>query len=133
MKLEFHYAHYTRDFRKQEVLVQDGTLLMEFREESNVLDTRVSRQMPNIFLRVLRRFDIVLSQKASQYNNFGSCGFIEVSKDICFQPNRVWEKELGRKGKGDFIRITSTFPPAIQKRYAKEWDDYMDYLSMPAE
>ena len=37
--------------------------------------------------------------------------------------NPVWEKELGRKGEGDFIRITATFLPEIAKRYDKEWDD----------
>ena len=129
MKLEFYYAHYTRDFRKREVLVEKGTLAMEFREGDFYFDTEVDSQMRNIFIRVLRRFDMILSEKASQYKPFGSCGFILTSEYD--DPEVIWEKELGKEGEGDLIRITSTFPPEILKRYQQEWDDYMDDLSMP--
>ena len=133
-KVTFHYAHYTRDFRKREVLVQDGTLFMEFRPYDIVnLKTHVNSQLENIFLRVLSRFEII-QRPTFNYSPFGSCyfspcGFYECSRDKCYNLNRVWHKELGRKGEGDFIRITATFPPAIQERYAGEWNNYQDYLS----
>ena len=83
--------------------------------------------MRNVFLRVLRRLEYSDNFRDTP---FGHCDFIHQNKDID-DPNPVWEKELGRKGKGDFISVTTTFPPDIQKRYEKEWNGYMDYLSMP--
>ena len=135
-KVTFHYAHYTRDFRKREVLVQDGTLAIEFRpyDIDNCFKTQIVAQMENIFLRVLHRLDIS-SRHGEHTIGFGAYDFFEISKDIAFNPNRIWQRELGRKlgpvgkGEGDFIRITTTFPSAIQERYAKEWNDYQDYLS----
>ena len=141
-KVKFHYAHYTRDFRKREVLVEDGTLTMEFRDDDVCnIGSGVDRQMENMFLRVLSRFKIEKSVERDSFGRikpdvgyapFGCHGFTNVDTDIRENPKHVWENELGRKGEGDFIRMTSTFPPDIHKRYAQEWDDYMDYLSMPA-
>ena len=122
MKVEFHYAHYTRTFRKKAVLAEEGTLAIELRDAD-----LVDKVMRNVFLRVLHRLQVT---EKPTYKPFGSCGFIHTNSRIDASTH-IWEKELGRKGEGDFIRITATFPPEIQKRYKKEWDDYMDALSMP--
>ena len=129
-RVEFYYAHYTRDFRKRDVLVEDGTLSIEFRPHNaeRYFETKIVEQMENIFLRVLHRFDIS-SRHGEHPIGFSAYDFIEISEDIMFDPNRIWQRELGRKGEGDFIRITTTFPPAIQKRYARDWEAYSDHLS----
>ena len=124
MKLEFQFTHYTRTFSGKEIVAEAGTLAIELRADDYVDDV-----MRNVFLRVLRR----LAYRDNFTDSpFGHCDFIHVNKEID-DPNPVWKKELGQKGKGDFILITTTFPPEIQKRYEKEWESYGDYLSMPSE
>ena len=122
MKLTFQWTHFARTFRRKAVAAEAGELSIELRPDDYIDDV-----MRNVFLRVLRRLDY--SDRFTD-TPFGHCDFIHTNKDIS-DPNPVWEKELGRKGKGDFIRVTTTFPPEIQKRYQKEWDGYMDALSMP--
>ena len=122
MKVEFHYAHYTRTFRKKAVLAEVGRLAIELRD-----DDLVGNVLTNISLRVLHRVEATDVRNIPPFENYG---FIHKNLSIDADPH-IWERELGIKGTGDFIRITATFPPEIQKRYKKEWDNYMDALSMP--
>ena len=127
-KVVFYYEHYTRDFRNQDVLVECGTLTMEFFPECPTdSKTMIVNQMTNIFARVLHRFGIIVETE-KVFVNFSAYEFYEISGSMS-NPNRIWQKELGRKGDGDFIRVTTTFPAKIQERYEKEWDNYQDYLS----
>lgn len=122
MKVEFHWTHYTRTFRRKEVIAEEGTLTIELRN-----DDLVEKVLANIFLRVLHRVDATDVRKSPPFDRYG---FIHKNATIDANPH-IWERELGQKGEGDFIRVTATFPTEIQKRYKKEWDDYMDALSMP--
>ena len=111
MKVEFYYAHYTRDFRDREVLVEDGTLAIEFRPDcaKRYFETKIVTQMENVFLRVLHRLGIN-QQPIPSIGDFAAYEFYEISKDIMYNPNRVWQKELGRKGKRRFYQNHHDIP-----------------------
>ena len=51
-------------------------------------------------------------------------------KDIS-EPEHIWHKQLSYGETGDFVRVQSAFNPTIQAAFEKEWDGYIDYLSMP--
>ena len=113
--LEFHYAHFTRTFQKQEILVHEDTISVEVD-----MDRTIDYAIEEALDKVSDVFEV--DHRQDRYKS--------KEKDIS-EGTHIWERELGYPGTGDFIRVTSTFPPEIQKKFEKDWDDYMDYLSMP--
>ena len=114
MKVEFHWIHYTRTFRRKAVIAEEGYLSIEFRN-----DDLVGNVLQNIFLRVLHRVDATDVRNIPPFDDYG---FIHQNARIDADLH-IWKRELGSEGTGDFTRITATFPPTIQKRFKQEWDD----------
>lgn len=130
MELEFHYQHITRTFRKREVVVTEDSIFVEV---NPTIDFRIGDRIQNAIRDAMRQIDAVF-ELGSGYNTpdfpFSPRGYAGKDKDIS-EGTHIWEKELGYPGTGDIIRVTSTFPEDVQKQFEKEWDLYMDYLSLP--
>ena len=123
-ELEFHYAHYTRTFQKQEILVRNGKVSVQV-----AMDWTMADVISDALGKVLDVFEI--TDRPSPSCLFSPYWFKNVDTDIS-EEIHVWKRELGREGYGDFIRVASTFPPEIQRKFETDWDNYMDYLSMPS-
>ena len=124
-KATFHWKHFTLTFQKKSILADQGSLDIEFRDDDYIHDI-----LPNIFGRVLSR--IPGSEYLGKEIPHETHGFIHQNKTINADPH-IWKRKLGSNfapQQPDFIEITASFPPEIQKRFIKEDDDYGDWLSV---
>ena len=124
-KVYFDWTHYTRTFNKKDIIADQGRLEIEVRDTDSIFDT-----LPNIFFRVLRR--IPQTEHIGKIAPFEEHGFIH-QNPIINADVHIWQRKLGTDfapQQPDYIEIKAKFPPNIQKRFIKEWDNYNDALSM---
>ena len=130
-KAIFNYTQLTKSFQGWEIMVTQDSLEIEFRDTDKVLEV-----LPRVFERVLRR--IPKAENLKKEYPFNNHGFSRATDTvhISSKPDKkiyVWERYIGNhttKERSDIIRVSTTFPPEIAKRYEQELDDYADALSV---
>lgn len=130
-KVIFNYAQFTKSFQGWEIMVTQDSLEIELRDDDEVLDV-----LPRIFQRVLKR--IPKAENLKKEYPFDTHGFSRATDTVHIdsKPDKkiyVWERYLGNhatKERSDIIRVTSTFPPEIAKRYEQELEARADARSV---